>query len=118
MTTSSPGCSPGTRSSARPDALNRPALPSVLPVTTSCGGAHVVRQDERAPFVTALQWARDAAYPPGEHVGQESFMRPGDARGPPRRARIGPGVAVLDLCCGVAGPGRLIAAESGCRYLG
>jgi SAM-dependent methyltransferase len=25
---------------------------------------------------------------------------------------------VLDLCCGIAGPGRLIAAESGCRYLG
>jgi hypothetical protein len=27
----------------------------------------------------------------------------------------GPGVAVLDLCCGVAGPGRMITAESGCR---
>jgi len=25
---------------------------------------------------------------------------------------------VLDLCCGVAGPGRMITAESGCRYLG
>jgi SAM-dependent methyltransferase len=78
----------------------------------------VVRQDERAPFVTALQWARDAAYPPGEHVGQESFMRAGEIRELARRAGVGPGVAVLDLCCGVAGPGRLIAAESGCRYLG
>ncbi len=25
---------------------------------------------------------------------------------------------MLDLCCGVAGPGRMITAESGCRYLG
>jgi SAM-dependent methyltransferase len=25
---------------------------------------------------------------------------------------------VLDLCCGVAGPGRMITAESGCDYLG
>jgi ubiquinone/menaquinone biosynthesis C-methylase UbiE len=35
-----------------------------------------------------------------------------------RRARVGPGVSVLDLCCGVAGPGRMITAESGCHYLG
>ena len=34
------------------------------------------------------------------------------------RAGIGPGVSVLDLCCGVAGPGRLVAAELGCAYLG
>jgi SAM-dependent methyltransferase len=34
------------------------------------------------------------------------------------RAGIGPGVSVLDLCCGVAGPGRLIARERGCTYLG
>jgi SAM-dependent methyltransferase len=78
----------------------------------------VVRQDERAPFVTALQRARETAYPPGEHVGQESFMRAAEIRELARRARIGPGVGLLDLCCGVAGPGRLIAAESGCRYLG
>ena len=25
---------------------------------------------------------------------------------------------MLDLCCGVAGPGRMITAESGCHYLG
>src|SRR3954466_14899862 len=35
-----------------------------------------------------------------------------------RAAGIGPGVSVLDLCCGVAGPGRLIARELGCTYLG
>jgi len=34
------------------------------------------------------------------------------------RAGIEPGCAVLDLCCGVAGPGRLITRELGCTYLG
>ena len=33
-------------------------------------------------------------------------------------AGIRPGVAVLDLCCGIAGPGRLVARELGCTYLG
>jgi SAM-dependent methyltransferase len=66
----------------------------------------------------ALQRAREATYPPGEFVGQESFMRAAEIRRLARRAGVGPGVSVLDLCCGVAGPGRLIAAELGCRYLG
>jgi len=35
-----------------------------------------------------------------------------------RRAGIRPGIAVLDLCCGVAGPGRLVTMEFGCSYLG
>src|SRR5436305_7252285 len=34
------------------------------------------------------------------------------------QAGIAPGVSVLDLCCGVAGPGRLITQELGCTYLG
>jgi ubiquinone/menaquinone biosynthesis C-methylase UbiE len=51
-------------------------------------------------------------------VGQESFMRAGEIRALAHQARIGPGVSVLDLCCGVAGPGRMITAESGCQYLG
>jgi SAM-dependent methyltransferase len=34
------------------------------------------------------------------------------------RAGIGPGVSVLDLCCGVAGPGRFLVRELGCDYLG
>ena len=34
------------------------------------------------------------------------------------RAGVRPGVAVLDLCCGVAGPGRLPGAELDCDYLG
>jgi SAM-dependent methyltransferase len=35
-----------------------------------------------------------------------------------RQAGIAPGVSVLDLCCGVAGPGLLITQELGCTYLG
>jgi SAM-dependent methyltransferase len=77
-----------------------------------------MRQDERAPFVEALQRARVSAYAPGEFVGQESFMRAGEIRALAVEAGIGPGVCVLDLCCGVAGPGRFITRELGCAYLG
>jgi SAM-dependent methyltransferase len=35
-----------------------------------------------------------------------------------RRAGIAPGAFVLDLCCGVGGPGRLISQELDCAYLG
>ncbi len=45
-------------------------------------------------------------------------MRAGEVRTLARQARVGPGVSVLDLCCGLAGPGRMITAESGCHYLG
>ncbi|MBO0834371.1 MAG: class I SAM-dependent methyltransferase [Actinobacteria bacterium] len=45
-------------------------------------------------------------------------MRAGEIRTLAQKARIGPGVSVLDLCCGVAGPGRMITAETGCNYLG
>jgi SAM-dependent methyltransferase len=77
-----------------------------------------VRQDERLPFDRALRRAREAAYPPGEFADQESFMRASEIRELAGRARIASGVSVLDLCCGVAGPGRLIARELGCEYLG
>jgi len=77
-----------------------------------------VRHDQRAPYLSALEQARAAAFPAGEYVDQESFMRAGEVRALAEAARIGPGVCVLDLCCGVAGPGRMITAESGCRYLG
>ena len=77
-----------------------------------------MNQDERAPFHRALGRARVAAYPLGEFVGQESFMRAGEIRALALRAGIAPGVSVLDLCCGVGGPGRLIARELGCAYLG
>jgi SAM-dependent methyltransferase len=77
-----------------------------------------VRQDERAPFARALERARTSAYPPGEYVGQESFMRASEIRALAVRAAVAPGVSVLDLCCGVAGPGRFITSELGCSYLG
>jgi SAM-dependent methyltransferase len=77
-----------------------------------------MRQDERAPFVEALQRARVSAYPPGEYVEQESFMRAAEIRALAVRAGIAPGVAVLDLCCGIAGPGRFITRELGCSYVG
>src|SRR3954462_13042198 len=77
-----------------------------------------MRQDDRPPFERALQRARAAAYAPGEFVGQESFMTAGEIRALASRAGIGPGVEVVDLCCGVAGPGRLLARELGCDYLG
>lgn len=77
-----------------------------------------MKQDERAPFVQALQRARVSAYAPREFVGQESFMGAGEILALAGRAGIAPGVAVLDLCCGAAGPGRLITRELGCTYLG
>lgn len=45
-------------------------------------------------------------------------MRASEIRTLARQAGIDAGVRVLDLCCGVAGPGRMITAESGCSYLG
>jgi SAM-dependent methyltransferase len=61
---------------------------------------------------------RAQAYGPGEFVEQESFMTAGEIRALAAQAGIGPGVTVLDLCCGVAGPGRLLIRELGCDYLG
>ena len=68
--------------------------------------------------MTALERARATAYPAGEYVGQESFMRAAEVRRLAHQAQVGPGVSVLDLCCGVAGPGRMITTESRCHYLG
>jgi SAM-dependent methyltransferase len=45
-------------------------------------------------------------------------MRASEIAALAERAGIAPGVAVLDVCCGVAGPGRFLARELGCRYLG
>jgi SAM-dependent methyltransferase len=66
----------------------------------------------------ALDQARAAAFPAGQYVGQESFMPASDVRTLARRAGIAAGIPVLDLCCGVAGPGRMITADTDCRYLG
>jgi SAM-dependent methyltransferase len=77
-----------------------------------------MRHDDRALFDRALHRARMSAYAPGEFVGQESFMTAAEIRALALRAGIGPGVTVLDLCCGVAGPGRFLARELRCAYLG
>jgi SAM-dependent methyltransferase len=77
-----------------------------------------VRQDDRAAFDRALHRARVSAYAAGEFVGQESFMKAGEIKALAAAAGIGPGVTVLDLCCGVAGPGRFLTRELGCEYLG
>jgi SAM-dependent methyltransferase len=77
-----------------------------------------MRQDDRAPYDRALHRARVAAYAPGEFVGQESFMTASEIRALAVQAGIGPAVTVLDLCCGIAGPGRWLTQELGCAYLG
>jgi len=77
-----------------------------------------MRQDERDPFVRALRRARENAYEPGQYVEQESFMRASEIRALAERAGVAPGVSVLDLCCGVAGPGRFLTRELGCEYVG
>jgi SAM-dependent methyltransferase len=75
-------------------------------------------ESERDRFDRALHRARSSAYPPGEFVGQEGFMLASEITSLARRAGIAPGVCVLDLCCGAGGPGRLIARELGCDYVG
>jgi len=68
--------------------------------------------------VPALERAREAAHTAGDYVGQESFMRAGEMLELGRRAGIGEGTRVLDLCCGIAGPGRYLARTLRCSYLG
>jgi SAM-dependent methyltransferase len=77
-----------------------------------------MRQGDRAAFDRALHRARVSAYAPGKYVEQESFMTAGEIRALAVRAAIAPGVSVLDLCCGIAGPGRFLTRELGCAYLG
>jgi SAM-dependent methyltransferase len=69
-------------------------------------------------FDPARHRAVVSAYAPGEFVGQEGFMTAGEIRALAVQAGIGPGVTVLDLCCGNAGPGRFLTRELGCTYLG
>jgi SAM-dependent methyltransferase len=45
-------------------------------------------------------------------------MTAGEIRELGVQAGIGPGATVLDLCCGVAGPGRFLTRQLGCAYLG
>ena len=75
-------------------------------------------EDERRSLVKALQPSQQAAFAPGEYVGQESFLRASEIRTLAEQAGVRAGVSVLDLCCGVAGPGRFVTRELGCDYLG
>jgi SAM-dependent methyltransferase len=77
-----------------------------------------VKQDDRARFDRALHRAHMSAYAPGEFVGQESFMTAGEIRALAVQAGIGPGAALLDLGCGIGGPGRFLTRELGCDYMG
>ena len=74
--------------------------------------------DERRARVEGLQRAQEAAFGPGEYVEQESFVGASEIRTLAESADVGRGVSVLDLCCGVAGPGRYVTREFGCDYLG
>src|SRR5262249_60537516 len=73
---------------------------------------------ERPSPSEAPQLAHDPAFGPSEYVEQESFVRASEILEIAERAGIGPGVSVLDLCCGVAGPGRFLTRELGCDYVG
>ena len=75
-------------------------------------------QDERRSLVEALRRAQEAAFGPGEYVEQESFVRASEILALAGQAAVDSGVSVLDLCCGVAGPGRFLTRELGCSYLG
>lgn len=75
-------------------------------------------QDERRSLVGALRRSQEAAFGPGEYVEQEGFVRASEIRLLGERAAIRPAVSVLDLCCGVAGPGRFLTRELGCDYMG
>jgi SAM-dependent methyltransferase len=77
-----------------------------------------MKMDQRVAFEKTLRRSRLSAYAQGEYVEQESFMGGQEIRELARRANIGPGVSVLDLCCGVAGAGRLITRTTGCVYRG
>ncbi len=69
-------------------------------------------------FDEALRRAQEAAFSPGEYVEQQSFVSASEIRTLAEQAAVGSGVSVLDLCCGIAGPGRFLTRELGCDYLG
>ena len=45
-------------------------------------------------------------------------MSAGEIRALAAQAGVGPGLTVLDVCCGAGGPGRFLTRELGCEYLG
>ena len=88
-------------------------------MTASRGpGVVALNYDARETVDRALRAARVAAFAPDEFVGQESFMPASEIVRLAERAHIGPGTSVLDVCCGVGGPGLLLARRLGCAYHG
>src|SRR5262249_44306880 len=69
-------------------------------------------------FDESLRRAQEAAFGPREYVEQQSFVRASEILALAEQAGVGPGVSVLDLCCGIGGPGRFLTRERGCGYLG
>ena len=69
-------------------------------------------------FGEAMRRAQEAAFGRDEYVEQQSFVSASEIRTLAEEAEIGAGVSVLDLCCGIAGPGRFLTREFGCDYLG
>jgi SAM-dependent methyltransferase len=69
-------------------------------------------------FGEPMRRAQEAAFGPAEYVEQQSFVSASEIRALAGHAGIGEGVSVLDLCCGIAGPGRFLTRELGCDYLG
>ena len=96
---------------ARPGDVARVAVEAVRAGQDAGPGA-------RQGYTAALRRAREAGYPAGEFAGQESFMLASEILDLARAAGVGRGTRVLDLCCGVAGPGRLVTRTLGCDYLG
>lgn len=74
--------------------------------------------DDRRRVVAALARARRRAYRPEPYAGQESFVSIREVLALARAAGVGPGTRILDLCCGVGAPGRLVACATHCRLLG
>lgn len=68
--------------------------------------------------VATLRRAGGVALPPGEYVGQESFVSAGEIRALATAIGIRSGDRVLDLCCGAGGISLYLVEQTGCRVLG
>ncbi|MGL5930695.1 MAG: SAM-dependent methyltransferase [Dermatophilaceae bacterium] len=98
-----------------------PESHAIVPDIGATSPENAVRTDgdraEGVAFEAVLRRSRATAFGE-EFVGQESFVTRSEILALGRAAGIGPGVEVLDLCCGTAGPGLLLAARLGCAYRG
>lgn len=74
--------------------------------------------DVLEPLERQLWEARRAGFAAGEFVGQQSFVSVSELRWLASCARVAAGSRVLDVCCGLAGPGLWLTSEYGCDYLG